>query len=274
MADGSAWNFHQIPEAWRIDLVIPIYKTKSGRVAGLEGFRCESRGGHFVCVVDGLSVEGHAHTIWLGHAIYAYFQEWVELGVFAELWELALTEYDDLKGIDWKWQTVDGAMTKAPLGGEKNREKPDRSWNKLGVKRSTLIDGRGVPLAVAVEARMPDQKLLADTLDAIPGAVALSRPASSRKHLCLDKGYTGEPVDRQVRQRGYTPHVPCKTNEAPEAAASCRQGSTLESRTYSLPLNRRPAATHPLGKKGSNYLGFLHLQFAIVALRTAKVLQA
>ncbi len=33
------------------------------------------------------------------------------------------------------------------------------------------------------------------------------------QHLCLDKGYTGEPVDRQVRQRGYTPHVPRKTNE-------------------------------------------------------------
>ena len=63
-----------------------------------------------------------------GSAIHAYFQEWVELGVFAELWRLALLVYDDLKGIDWKWQSMDGAMTKSPLGGEKNREKPDRSW--------------------------------------------------------------------------------------------------------------------------------------------------
>ena len=62
-----------------------------------------------------------------GSAIHAYFQEWVELGVFEELWELALREYDELKGIDWKWQSMDGAMTKSPLGGEKNREKPDRS---------------------------------------------------------------------------------------------------------------------------------------------------
>ena len=31
------------------------------------------------------------------------------------------------QGIDWEWQSVDGAMTKSPLGGEKNREKPDRS---------------------------------------------------------------------------------------------------------------------------------------------------
>jgi transposase len=62
-----------------------------------------------------------------GSAIHAYFQEWVKLGVFEELWRLALEEYDDLKGIDWKWQSMDGAMSKSPLGGEKNREKPDRS---------------------------------------------------------------------------------------------------------------------------------------------------
>jgi putative transposase len=52
-------------------------------------------------------------------------------------------------------------------GWEKNGKKPtDRG--KLGVKRSTLIDGRGVPLAVAVEgANVPDQKLVAATLDGI-----------------------------------------------------------------------------------------------------------
>ena len=62
-----------------------------------------------------------------GSAIHAYFQEWVKRGVFYELWQLALEEYDRLERIDWEWQSVDGATTKAPLGGEKNREKPDRS---------------------------------------------------------------------------------------------------------------------------------------------------
>src|SRR5207237_10771073 len=63
-----------------------------------------------------------------GSGIHGYFQEWVRRGVFYELWQLALEEYDSLQGIDWEWQSVDGAMTKAPLGGEKTREKPDRSW--------------------------------------------------------------------------------------------------------------------------------------------------
>jgi transposase len=55
------------------------------------------------------------------------FQEWTAAGVFQRLWALSLEEYDVLKGIDWSWQSLDGAMTKSPLGGEKNREKPHRS---------------------------------------------------------------------------------------------------------------------------------------------------
>ncbi|SFJ70662.1 Putative transposase of IS4/5 family [Planctomicrobium piriforme] len=55
-----------------------------------------------------------------GSAIHAYFQEWVRRGIFQKLCRQALHEYDDLRGIDWTWQSLDGAMTKAPLGGEKN----------------------------------------------------------------------------------------------------------------------------------------------------------
>ena len=128
MAQESAAKFHQIPEAlWeRIDLVIPIYKTscKGGRP------RLPMRnvvGGILYVLATGCQWKAMPKQFGSGSAIHAYFQEWVELGVFEELWELALAEYDELKGIDWKWQSMDGAMTKSPLGGEKNREKPDRS---------------------------------------------------------------------------------------------------------------------------------------------------
>jgi hypothetical protein len=33
-------------------------------------------------------------------------------------------EYDALQGIDWAWLAMDGAMTKAPLGGEKGGQEP------------------------------------------------------------------------------------------------------------------------------------------------------
>jgi transposase len=62
-----------------------------------------------------------------GSSLHRYFQAWTKRGVFRQLWEWSLFEYDDLKGIQWDWQSMDGTMTKSPLGGEKNREKPDRS---------------------------------------------------------------------------------------------------------------------------------------------------
>jgi transposase len=55
------------------------------------------------------------------------FQEWAQAGVFEEFWRLGLLSAAALEGIDWSWLSLDGAMTKAPLGGEKNRAQSDRS---------------------------------------------------------------------------------------------------------------------------------------------------
>ena len=52
---------------------------------------------------------------------YRRFREWLDAGVFHEFWRQGLLAYDETKGIDWKWLSMDGAMTKAPLGGEKKR---------------------------------------------------------------------------------------------------------------------------------------------------------
>jgi len=54
------------------------------------------------------------------------FLEWTEAGVFEAFWRQGLLKYDKLKGIDWSWLSMDGAMTKAPLGGEKNRSQSYR----------------------------------------------------------------------------------------------------------------------------------------------------
>ncbi len=48
------------------------------------------------------------------------FQEWVAAGVFEKLWYAGVEQFDELKGIDWNWLSMDGAMTKAPLGGGKD----------------------------------------------------------------------------------------------------------------------------------------------------------
>ncbi len=61
-----------------------------------------------------------------GSVAHARFQKWVQAGVFLKFWQEGLQEYDECKGIDWDWQSMDGAMTKAPLGGEKNRAQSHR----------------------------------------------------------------------------------------------------------------------------------------------------
>lgn len=146
MTASSSSRFHQIPDTlWeRLDLLIPVYpkSPKGGRP------RLQMRkvvGGIFYVLATGCQWKAMPKQFGSGSAIHSYFQEWTRLGVFQELWELALAEYDELKGIDWKWQSLDGAMTKAPLGGEKNREKPNRSWQT----RSETLDARGWPRRAA-----------------------------------------------------------------------------------------------------------------------------
>jgi transposase len=134
-----------------------------------------------------------------------------------------------------------------------------------------LIDGRGVPLAVAVAgANVPDQKLVTQTLDAIP--IERPEPTSQTPHnLCLDKGYDGDPADREVRRRGYTPHVPRKINQPSKPRHRGRARRWKVERTHSW-LNRARRLLIRWEKKVANYLGFLHLQFAIITLRIARVL--
>ena len=66
------------------------------------------------------------------------FQEWTKAGVFKKLWASGLEEYDEIKGIQWRWQSMDGAMTKAPLGGEKNRAQPDGSSQRRRQTKSAV----------------------------------------------------------------------------------------------------------------------------------------
>jgi transposase len=52
-------------------------------------------------------------------AAHRWFQEWTQAGVFLQLWKMGLIEYDRRQRTGWRWQSLDGAMTKAPLGGKK-----------------------------------------------------------------------------------------------------------------------------------------------------------
>ena len=51
-------------------------------------------------------------------SIHGYFRIWLKQGFFLKLWQAGLAEFDEMEGIAWRWQSIDGAMLKAPLGQE------------------------------------------------------------------------------------------------------------------------------------------------------------
>ena len=119
---------------------------------------------------------------------YRRFREWIDAGVFEQFWCIGLLALDAIDGIDWSWLAMDGAMTKAPLGGKKIGPNPtDRG--KGGVKRSVLTEAHGIPLAVVIDgANRHDMKLVKPTLKELK----LNRPMPSEtapQGLCMDKGY-------------------------------------------------------------------------------------
>jgi len=70
-------------------------------------------------------------------AVHAHFQHWQQAGFFLQIWRAGLAEYDEMEGIAWKWQSVDGAMHKAPLGQECAGPNPtDRGKKRTQAKPS------------------------------------------------------------------------------------------------------------------------------------------
>jgi len=115
-----------------------------------------------------------------------------------------------------------------------------------------------------------DQKLVKETFDSIPVKRPLSQ-GSRKHHLCADKGYDANSVRQAAQRRKYITHIPRK-GESP-AAPRRRRGRArrwVVERTHSW-TNRARRLLIRWEKKAANYLGFLHLQFAITALRSAEV---
>src|SRR6266576_2493620 len=73
--------------------------------------------------------------------VYYYFRQWQADDVFRKLWVKALELFDLVEGIDCEWLSIDGAMRKAPLGGEKKWAQSDRS-GEIGDEAQPLLGGR------------------------------------------------------------------------------------------------------------------------------------
>jgi putative transposase len=200
------------------------------------------------------------------------FQEWTSAGVFVTLWAGGLQEYDELKGLDWEWSAMDGAMTKAPLGGERTGKNPtDRG--KLGTKRSLLVEANGVPVGLAVEgANRHDKKVAEATLESIP--VDRPEPTEDRPQgMCLDKGYDYDDTRELVREFRFTAHVRARGEEAKalKREAGFKARRWVVERTHSW-MNRFRRILIRWEKKVENYFGMLHLVCAFITYRCSGLL--
>lgn len=152
--------------------------------------------------------------------------------------------YDKLKSIAWRWQSMGGAMTNAPLGGDKpGPNSTDR--DKLSVKRSVLTDVCGVPLSVA-GANVHDQKLEGRIAERHSRASPSSARASEVAYLF------GSRLRRSGRRAVSSP-PPLRSSHPSTPRRSCalptRQGPPLGRRTHPFVDQSLSATGRPLGKQ-------------------------
>lgn len=50
--------------------------------------------------------------------LHKRFQLWCRAGLFDRIWQAGLEKDEELKGIDWEWQSADGCQVKVPLAQE------------------------------------------------------------------------------------------------------------------------------------------------------------
>lgn len=128
--NGVAREWRMPEDMWeRIEPLLPkLRKNRKGGRPWIDNRKIAD--GIFYVLRTGCQWNAVPREFGSGSTLHRRFQQWVKAGVFRRLWKVGLLEYDESKGIQWEWQALDGAMTKAPLGGEKNGEKPDGSGEK------------------------------------------------------------------------------------------------------------------------------------------------
>ena len=141
--------------------------------------------------------------------------EWIEIGAMDSLREIVLEAYDRYIGLDLSEVAVDCCITKAPCGGQKAGRSPvDRG--KRGIKRSTAVDGEGIPLGgVTAPANCHDSPLLVPTLEHA-GASVEGLPEGASVHL--DRAYDSELTHERLEERGLLAEISGKGKPAPLGA--------------------------------------------------------
>lgn len=163
----------------------------------------------------GCSYQAIADTTCSATTIRNRRDEWIKLGVFAQLKHIVLECYDRIVGLVLEEISIDGCITKAPGGGEVAGRSPvDRG--KQGMKRSLMVDGYGIPLGrVLAGANRHDSPLLAPTLDKLDDLGPLPDVIT----VNLDAGYDSQNTRDELTSRNLTGRIAHKGDKAPIQAS-------------------------------------------------------
>lgn len=117
-----------------------------------------------------------------------------------------------MQGIAWRWQSIDGAMFKAPLAQESVGKKPtDR-----GKKAASAIFW-WTPWRPVIDHRDRSQRAYVTQLDVVLAARMVKRKLPKHRrsvHLCADAGYRGQPALDIIGNHGYIPRMVGRKSEA------------------------------------------------------------
>jgi transposase len=140
--------------------------------------------------------------------------EWIRLGIFAKLKAIARDSHDRIVGLVLEELAVDGCIAKAPGGGQcAGRSPVDRG--QLGMKRSLLVEGSGIPPGRALApASRHDSPLPAPTLDKLDSIGPL--PEGITVHL--DAGYDSQKTRNELESRSLKGEIAHKGSKAPVQA--------------------------------------------------------
>lgn len=140
--------------------------------------------------------------------------EWIAAGVMDQLAAAVEAAYDKMIGLALEDLAVDGCITEAPCGGELAGRSPvDRG--KQGRKRSTVVEGNGIPLGTVVApAARHDSPLLDPTLALLERFTPFPEPPT----VHLDRGYDSALTRERLADRNLLGAISPKGKPAPLAA--------------------------------------------------------
>lgn len=84
-------------------------RPRTGQRAALNGIIYQRRGG----------VQWNQLPLRFGDdsSVHRTMQRWIAQGVFDRIWAVLIDNCEELGGVNWNWQSADGAMGKARFGG-------------------------------------------------------------------------------------------------------------------------------------------------------------